>query len=222
MGTSLRIALFAAGVLIGLPSCDGSAPVRHVATAASANDPDRPRRDSVGKKMKVTIGSKTFTATLEDNPTTAKLRAMLPLTLDMSELNGNEKHAELPEALPANASRPGTIRNGDLMLYGTDTLVALYVTFQSSYSYTRLGRVDDSSDLPQELGPGQPRQPLIAKDCVGRLAMRGPGVVCGLATNITRSSGARQLKSSAAVRSAASWLAAPMDRSWRTRPRDVL
>jgi hypothetical protein len=67
-------------------------------------------------------------------------------------LNGNEKHADLREALPANASRPGTIRNGDLMLYGTNTLVVFYATFNSSYSYTRLGRVDDSAGLPQALG----------------------------------------------------------------------
>src|SRR5687768_2839479 len=46
----------------------------------------------------------------------------LPLTLDMRELNGNEKHADLPKPLPANASLPGTIRHGDLMLYGADTL----------------------------------------------------------------------------------------------------
>ena len=77
----------------------------------------------------------------------------LPLTLDMSELNGNEKHAELPKALPANASRPGTIRNGDLMLYGSTTLVVFYLTFDSSYSYTRLGRVDDPTGLAQALGP---------------------------------------------------------------------
>jgi hypothetical protein len=70
----------------------------------------------------------------------------------MSELNGNEKYAGLPKALPADASRPGTIRNGDLMLYGTDTLVIFYSTFQSSYSYTRLGQVDGPSDLPQALG----------------------------------------------------------------------
>ena len=102
--------------------------------------------------MKITIGSKTFKATLEDNPTVANLKALLPLTLNMTELNGNEKHAELPKALPANASRPGTIRNGDLMLYGSTTLVVFYLTFQSSYSYTRLGRVNDPSDLPQALG----------------------------------------------------------------------
>jgi hypothetical protein len=89
---------------------------------------------------------------LTDNAA-ARAFAALPLTLDMSELNGNEKHADLPKAVPANASRPGTIRNGDRRLYGADTLAVFYLTFQSSYSYTRLGRMNDPSDLPQALGP---------------------------------------------------------------------
>ena len=103
--------------------------------------------------MWMTVGERRFAITLTDNAAARAFAAQLPLTLDMSELNGNEKHADLPTPLPANASRPGTIRNGDLMLYGADTLVVFYLTFQSSYSYTRLGRVDDPSDLPQALGP---------------------------------------------------------------------
>ena len=103
--------------------------------------------------MWMTVGERRFTVTLTDNAATHAFAALLPLTLDMSELNGNEKQANLPKPLPANASRPGTIRNGDLMLYGADTLVVFHLTFQSSYSYTRLGRVDDPSDLPQALGP---------------------------------------------------------------------
>lgn len=99
--------------------------------------------------MWMTVGERRFAVTLSDNAAARAFAAQLPLTLDMSELNGNEKHGELPEPLPANASRPGTIRNGDLMLYGADTLVVFYRTFQSSYSYTRLGRVDDPSDLSQ-------------------------------------------------------------------------
>src|SRR5215210_2031009 len=103
-------------------------------------------------RMWMTVGERRFAITLSDNGTARAFAAQVPLTLDMTELNGNEKYADLPKALPADASRPGTIRNGDLMLYGTNTLVVFYSTFESSYSYTRLGHVDGPSDLPQALG----------------------------------------------------------------------
>ena len=113
--------------------------------------------------MWMTIGERRFAITLSDNAAARAFAAHLPLTLDMSELNGNEKHGELPKALPANTIRPETIRNGDLMLYGSDTLVVFYLTFNSSYSYTRLGRVDDPDGLSQALGPGGVRV-LFSKD----------------------------------------------------------
>ena len=56
-------------------------------------------------------------------------------------------------ALPAAASRPGTIRNGDIMLYGDSTLVVFYRTFDSIYSYTRIGKLDGPDDLDKVLGP---------------------------------------------------------------------
>jgi hypothetical protein len=102
--------------------------------------------------MWMTIGEHRLAITLADNAAVRAFVTQLPLTLDMSELNGNEKHGKLPKALPGNSSRPGTIRNGDLMLYGTDTLVIFYQTFNSSYSYTRLGRVDEPSGLAKALG----------------------------------------------------------------------
>ena len=103
--------------------------------------------------MWMTVGDNRFSITLTDNEAVRAFTAQLPLTLDMSELNGNEKHAQLPKALPVNASRAGTIRNGDIMLYGKTTLVVFYATFNSSYSYTPLGRVDDPAALGRALGP---------------------------------------------------------------------
>ena len=102
--------------------------------------------------MWLTIGERRFVITLADTDAARAFAARFPLTLDMAELNGNEKHADLPAALPTDANRPGTIRNGDLMLYGSNTVVVFYETFRSSYSYTLLGRVDDPAGLAQALG----------------------------------------------------------------------
>lgn len=75
------------------------------------------------KKMKITIASRIFTAKLYDNPTATRLQAMLALTLDMTELNGNEKYFHFSTNLPTDASNPGTIKAGDLMLWGANSLV---------------------------------------------------------------------------------------------------
>jgi hypothetical protein len=122
--------------------------------AAVATEAAPPSARPEESRMWMTVGERRFAITLTDNAAACAFAAQLPLTLDMSELNGNEKHADLPAALPANASRPGTIRAGDLMLYGTNTVVVFYETFDSSYAYTRLGRVDVAADLPRALGRG--------------------------------------------------------------------
>ena len=103
-------------------------------------------------RMWMTVGEQRFAITLADNAAARAFVTLLPLTLEMSDLNSNEKYASLPGALPFKASKPGTIHAGDLMLYGTDTLVVFYSTFKSTYAYTRLGRVDDTANLAQVLG----------------------------------------------------------------------
>jgi hypothetical protein len=108
-------------------------------------------------RMWMTVGQRRFAITLADTEAARAFAEMLPLTLDMPDLNGNEKHVELPKPLPMSATRPGTIRNSDLMLYGSRTLVLFYLTFDSSYSYTRLGRVEDAAGLARALGRGSAR-----------------------------------------------------------------
>ena len=110
------------------------------------------KTDSI--KLKITIGTNTFTATLYNNPTVAAFKTRLPITINMGDLNANEKYFDLPANLPANASNPNTIQAGDLMLYGSNTLVLFYKSFTTSYNYTRLARVDNPSGLAAALGSG--------------------------------------------------------------------
>ncbi len=82
--------------------------------------------------MKVKIGTVRFKATLANNVAAKAFQALLPLTVNMTELNGNEKYYDLSTSLPVNATNPGTIQSGDLMLWGNKTLVVFYKTFSTS------------------------------------------------------------------------------------------
>lgn len=105
-------------------------------------------------KLNIKVGDKNFTATLESNNTTKSLLEKLPLTINMSELHGNEKYYYFNESLPTNSERIGKINTGDLMLYGSDCLVLFYKSFSTSYSYTRLGHIDNPEGLAETLGSG--------------------------------------------------------------------
>ncbi|OLY94733.1 cyclophilin-like fold protein [Cnuella takakiae] len=107
-----------------------------------------------GVNMRIIVGNSRFTATLYDHAAAAAFKALLPVTVNMIELNGNEKYVDLPAGLPAKASNPGTIQAGDLMLYGAKTLVLFYKTFSTSYSYTKLGKIDDPAGLVAAVGSG--------------------------------------------------------------------
>jgi hypothetical protein len=102
----------------------------------------------------ITIGSKQFRATLESNNAAVEFKKMLPLTINMKDLNSNEKFFDLPGNLPTSASNPATISSGDLMLWNSNTLVLFYKTFSTSYSYTKLGKIENPNGLSQALGFG--------------------------------------------------------------------
>ena len=117
-------------------------------------EPTKPIEGQEINTMTITINSQSFLVTLYDNETVAALKEKMPLTLDMSELNGNEKYNYLSFSLPTNASNPGQIHAGDLMLYGSDCLVLFYESFSTSYRYTPIGRVNDPSGLADAVGGG--------------------------------------------------------------------
>ena len=105
-------------------------------------------------KIRLTIGAKTFMATLVKSKTVEALINQLPFELKMVELNGNEKYADLKGPIPTNASNPGKISIGDILLYGDQTLVIFYKSFSTPYSYTNIGKIDDVTGLAAALGSG--------------------------------------------------------------------
>ena len=109
---------------------------------------------SMGNRILITIGDKIFAATLADNATATAFKKLLPLSITMTELNGNEKFARLPGTMPARASTPSSIQTGDMMLYGSNTLVLFYKSFSTTYSYTEIGQIDDPAGLEDALGSG--------------------------------------------------------------------
>ena len=110
--------------------------------------------DDLSMKINLTINGNSFTAILDDNETTRELLNRLPIEVSMSELNGNEKYYYFDESLPTNSYRPGNISTGDIMLYGSDCLVIFYEDFDTPYSYTRLGKIDNVDNLKDALGNG--------------------------------------------------------------------
>lgn len=105
-------------------------------------------------KLKIIVGHSSFTATFYDNATAKAFKAMLPMTIMMSEHNGNEKYNYLPNNLPASPSKPKVIHKGDIMLFGADCLVLFYKTFNTSYSYTPIGMLNNKEGLEKALGAG--------------------------------------------------------------------
>lgn len=104
------------------------------------------------QEIEIIVDGKSFSAELYDNEAAHSFAAMLPLSLTMNELNGNEKYCYLSQPLPTAASTPSYINSGDLMLYGSDCLVLFYESFSSSYQYTPLGRVENAEGLSEAVG----------------------------------------------------------------------
>lgn len=105
-------------------------------------------------RIQIVVGDQNFPTVLYKNETTDAIMDRLPMTLDMSDMNGNEKYYYFSDSLATDSEKPSEIHAGDLMLYGTDCLVLFYESFSSSYSYTTLGYVEDAVGLASVLGSG--------------------------------------------------------------------
>ena len=104
--------------------------------------------------MNVQVGDVVFSATLEENEAVSALVEMMqesPVVIQMSDYSGFEKVGPLGISLPASDSQT-TTQAGDIVLYNGNQIVIFYGT--NTWSYTRLGHIDDLTGWEEALGSG--------------------------------------------------------------------
>lgn len=121
---------------------------------AQTEDAKTTKEENNAMKMFVQVGGSTFSAALEENAAVDALVEKLeqePLTIQMREYAGFEKVGPLGTSLPAN-DRQTTTQAGDIVLYQGNQIVLFYGS--NSWSYTRLGHIDDLAGWTAALGKG--------------------------------------------------------------------
>ena len=102
----------------------------------------------------ITIKNKKYEAILYDNSTTKELIKKFPITITMSDLNGNEKYYNFSKSFSTSSENVANINKGDIMLFGDNCLVIFYKSFSTRYRYTKLGYIRNLEDLENSLGKG--------------------------------------------------------------------
>lgn len=120
-------------------------------TIVMANEIEQ-KEINMNNKIKVIIGTKVFVATLFENETAKEFKKMLPITLNMRDLNKNEKYFHFSKSFPMDKFSPKMINSGDLMLWNDNSFVLFYETFSTNYQYTKVGKIDNPNMLAQTLG----------------------------------------------------------------------
>lgn len=104
--------------------------------------------------LKITVGDYELLATFEDNSSAEEFKQLLaqgPVTVEMDDYGGFEKVGSLSTTLTRN-DRQITTEPGDVILYQGNQLTIYYGT--NTWSFTRLARIDDPTDLKAKLGEG--------------------------------------------------------------------
>ena len=124
-----------------------------IENSTRSNIPNHTEENTV-TNMNVQVGDVVFSATLEENETVSALVEMMresPVVIQMSDYSGFEKVGSLRTSLPASNSQT-TTQTGDIVLYNGNQIVIFYGS--NSWSYTRLGHIEDLTGWEEALGRG--------------------------------------------------------------------
>lgn len=123
-------------------------------TGAAETDIQNNTEENTVTNMSVQVGDVVFSAILEENEAVSALVEMMresPVVIQMSDYSGFEKVGSLGTSFPASNSQT-TTRAGDIVLYNGNQIVIFYGS--NSWSYTRLGHIDDLTGWEEALGRG--------------------------------------------------------------------
>ena len=102
------------------------------------------------RTINIVINDKKYNMKLENNITAFDLLSILPLEVVMNDLNNNEKYSYLSFSLTGINDYTGKVKKGDVMLYQTNCIVIFYEDFDSPYTYTKIGHIDNLDNFNNE------------------------------------------------------------------------
>ena len=151
--------------VLGLAACGtgetqadpGTPPSQAVVSEQETPAPQPSGEDETGEeqaKLKITVGDYELLATFEDNSSAREFQDLLaqgPVTIEMADYGGFEKVGPLGSTLTRNDTQI-TTQPGDVIPYQGDQNTIYYGT--NTWSFTRLAKIDDPTDLKEKLGDG--------------------------------------------------------------------
>jgi len=120
----------------------------------SNNDNDNNQNENnMATKIKITVGTHTLIASLEDNVTAQAFAAKLPITLPMMDLYGREMCYRFPEALPTDNARTRGYEVGEIVYYPPmHSFVIMYAQNGEHFQMQSIGNIKENVGIFAGIG----------------------------------------------------------------------
>lgn len=105
----------------------------------------------VGKlaDIKINVAGTIYTAVSESTKAAENFLTQLPLDIEMTDLNENEKRGYTYFKMATEARKLGKIEIGDILISGDSYIIIATKTFKSNQKYTKLGHIQNLGDVPK-------------------------------------------------------------------------
>lgn len=101
----------------------------------------------------VSIGTKSYSVTAEDNDAAKAFFGRLPISITMNEWAGNsEYYARLSEKINTDGIKsPSVFETGDIAIYNNISLVIFYADTKNAAGYAKIGHIVEAEGVKDAL-----------------------------------------------------------------------